>query len=158
MISITKIIFYLGITLLIFLGGKLIYELIKKRKSNYLKTLRLLFNFIIILTFCYVAFLNLALIVRVPHKTIRLSKSKSLNNLHQWIFKEELKTIMVGLGVILLIAFFNFLYQKKIEKLNLIEPIIHITLINFFILIVSIFLIHTNVYNGLLYELEIIFL
>jgi len=150
--TLINIIIYAGITLLILFGVKFLYELIKRKKDKYLKTLRLLLNFGIILTFCFGAFLSLALIVRPPSE-ITNSKEQSLDNLSKWIFNEELKIGLIGLGIILILGLFNYLYQRKIEKLNLIKPIINLTLINCLILILSLCLIYSHTYNGLAIEI-----
>gem|GEM_PF-2110534 len=72
-----KIVFYPGSTLLILLGVKFIYELIKGKKNKYLQTLRLLLNYGIFLIFCWGAYRSLALIVRPPSE-ITYSKEESL--------------------------------------------------------------------------------
>lgn len=146
-----NIIIYSGIALLTLLGVKFIYELIKSKKDKYLRTLRVLLNFGIILTFCFGAFISLALVVRPPSE-ITDSKEESLDNLNQWIFNEELKIGLIGLGVIVVLGIFSYLYQRKIERLNLIKPIINLTLINCLILIISLFLIYGHTYNGLAIE------
>lgn len=150
--TLINIIIYAGITLLIVLGIKFLYELIKRKKNKYLKSLRLLLNFGIILTFCFGAFLKLALIVSLPSE-ITNSKEQSLDNLSKWIFNEELKIDLIGLGIIFILGLFNYLYQFKVEKLNLIKPIISLTLINCLILILSLFLIYRDTYNGLVIEI-----
>ncbi len=152
MSTLINIVIYSGITLLIILGVKFIYELIKSKKEKYLRTLRLFLNFGIILTFCFLAFLSLALVVRPPSE-ITASKEQSLDNLSQWIFNEELKIGLIGLGIIIILGLFSYLYQRKIEKLNLIKPIISLTVINCLILILSLFLIYGHTYNGLAIEI-----
>lgn len=143
--------FYSGITLIILLGLKFFYELIEGKKDKYLKTLRLMLNFGIVLTFCFDSFISLALIVRPPSE-ITGSKEKSLENLSRWILNEELKIILLGLVVIIMLGFLNYLYQRKIEKLNLIKQIINLTLINCLVLIGSLLIIYIYTYNELAIE------
>lgn len=149
--TIINITVYSGITLLMILALKFIYELIGRKKDKYLKTLRLLLNFGIILTFCFGAYISLAIVVRPPSE-IADSKEQSLENLRQWILNEELKIIFIGLMVILLLGFFSYLYQRKIEKLNLISPIVNLTLINCLVLIISLIIIYSYTYYGLSIE------
>jgi amino acid transporter len=146
--TIINIFFYSGFVLQILLGVKFIYELIRSKKDKYFETLRLFLSFGIILTFCYGAFLSLALIVRPPSE-ITESKEQSLENLNQWVINEELKIGLIGLCIITLLGIFNYLYQRRIEKLNLIKPIIRLTIINCLIVIISLALIYTHTYNGL---------
>jgi hypothetical protein len=80
------------------------------------------------------------------------SKEQNLDNLSQWIFNEELKIGLIGLGLILVLGLFSYLYQRKIEKLNLIKPIISLTLINCLLLIASLLLVYGHTYNGLAIE------
>ncbi len=149
--TIISIVFYLGFILLALLGLKFIYELIKNKKEKYFKTLRLLVNFGVILTFCYNSFLSLFMIVRLPFE-ITKSKEQSLEILNQWIINKELKIGLMGLCIIVLLGFFSYLYQLKVEKLNLIKPIINLTIINCLIMTFSLFLIYYHTYNGLAVE------
>ncbi len=145
------IVFFSGITLLMLLGMKFIYELIKGKKGKYRKSLRLFLNFGIILFFCFGAFISIATVVSPP-TDITESQEQSLNDLRQWILNEVFELGTIGLCVILLVGFFSYLYQRRIEKLNLIKPIIKLTIINCLIVTISLFLIYGYTYNGLAIE------
>lgn len=149
--NLINIIIYSGITLLILIAVKFVYELIKEKK--YLKTLRLLMNFGVILTFCFGAFLSLALVVSPPTK-ITDYKEQSLDNLSQWIINEEIRIGLIGLVIIIILGLFNYLYQKTIEKLNSIKPIINLSFINCLILLISLYLIYEHSYNDLATEIS----
>ena len=141
-------VFYAGQILILLLGIKFIYELIKGRKNKYLKSLRHLLNFSIFLTWCLGAFLSLALIVR-PLSEITQSKIQSLENLNQWILKEILEIGLFGSCTIIILGLLNYIYQRKIEKTHLVRPIINITIANFIILFISLFIIYNHTYHRL---------
>jgi hypothetical protein len=149
--TIIDIAYYSGISLLIFLGAKFIYGLIKREKLVYLKSLRLLVNIGVILTFCWGAFMYFAIIVRPPSE-ITESKEQSLDNLNQWIINQELKIGFIGIIIIGVLGLLSHLYLRKFEKTDTRKPIRNMTLINCVILMITLFLIYGHTYSGLAVE------
>lgn len=144
--------YFFGAIFLISLGLKLLFEIISRKKSKYLKTLRLLINYSIILNFCSLGFSSLAIIVR-PMSPITNSLNESLDNLSKWIIDKELIIVFWGLAIISILGFLNRLYLQKIENVKSVRPIIVITSWNFLILVTSLILIYIHTYEGMAYEI-----
>ena len=96
---------------------------------KYLKPLLLILNFGLILTFCFGIYLS------------------------KWILKEELEYGIIGIGIVIILAFLNYIYQRKFEKVNSKRNIINLTLINLTLLIVTLILTYYDTYNGLAIEI-----
>ncbi len=96
--------------------------------------------------------MNFALYVSPPSE-ITDSKKQSLNNLSKWILKEELEYGIIGIGIVIILAFLNYIYQRKFEKVNSKRNIINLTLINFILLTITLILTYYDTYNGLAIEI-----
>ena len=88
-----------------------------------------------------------------PPSEITDSKKQSLTNLSQWILNEELEYGIIGIGVVIILAFLNYIYQRKFEKVNSRRDIINLTLINITLLTLTLLLTYYNTYNGLAIEI-----
>ncbi|MFT7156155.1 MAG: hypothetical protein ACI8Q1_001160 [Parvicella sp.] len=143
---------YSGASFLIILTLKFNYELFQKQKVNYLKSLRLLLNFTIILFFCFFAFFSLAIIVRAPYQSSDTIE-QNLVNLNNWILIKELWIGLYGLLTITILGIFNYAFRVKFEKLESLEPVFKISLINGFILILSLIVIYFHTYESLYSEI-----
>ena len=146
-----KISFYSGIGLLALYVLQLTYGLIKRNKILYLKSIRLLVNFGIVLTLCWGAFMTFAITVRPPSK-IAKTEEKSLINLKNWIINQELKIALFLICIVGILGLLSYLYQRKFEKLSKKEPIIKLTLVNSLIVILTLILTYVHTYNGLAIE------
>jgi len=143
---------YVGVSLLCIFVIWFAHDLFKKNRPGYLKRLRLLINYGLILLFCWIFLMRFAVVVHPPFE-VSISKEQSLTYLKDWLISEELKMILYGLLLIGLLAFFNWIYKRKLEYNSYSTSVILTILINFTLLIITATLIYFETYSNMTIEI-----
>jgi hypothetical protein len=144
--------FFLGPT---FIGVLLIKYLVhrsKNQKAEYLSTGWKMITYSIVIIYCLVSFSFNAIIVEISSNIISQTYKESMSNFKHWILFKDLKTGLIGAGLIILLTYLNIVYQNKTESKVQLNIIYKNLAINLIILLLSVALTHAFMYASLANE------
>jgi hypothetical protein len=139
-----------GILVLSVLILRLLIGIFKKQLAKIKSSIKYILNG---LTFLFVAIVNFSFLIVVrPQKGV--SKEDSINIHKNWIIKECWEWFLWALVVTLILTMFNFLYQRKVERINGNKQIYTLSIIDLIIMCYGIFLSGKISYYGLMFEIN----
>lgn len=99
--------FYVAITIWLILLFKLVYGIILKRSQTIKSSIKYLVHSLTIF-FSFIVYTSFALVVNGPHGEERV----------KWVWHESIEWFIWALGIAILLALFNNIFQNRIEKIK----------------------------------------